>query len=66
MFFVFFKRNLKTPWISSVLGGDLGAQRADLDALRQDLGALGMDLGALGMALMLVLGVHQPEHHKNH
>ena len=48
---MFFKRNLKTPWVSSVLGVDLGAQRADLGALRVDLGALGVDLGALGVDL---------------
>ena len=50
-FFGFLKRNLKTQWVSSVLGVDLGAQRADLGALRVDLGALGVDLGALGVDL---------------
>ena len=50
-FFGFFFKNLKTPWVSSVLTLDLGAQRPDLGALRQDLGALGVDLGALGVDL---------------
>ena len=44
---VFFKENLKTWWVSSVLRLDLGARRPDLGALRQDLGALGVDLGGL-------------------
>ena len=44
-FLRFFQKNLKTPWVFSVL--DLGAVGADLGAVGVDLGAPGVDLSAL-------------------
>ena len=47
----YFIKNLKASQVSSVLGVDLGAQRADLCGLRQDRGVLEVDLGVLGVDL---------------